>query len=289
MISLFYFRIAITTNGILISHSDDGLPKKRLPMNASFRTSMGSLWRALLSASLALLAVASQAETVSVAVASNFAAPMKQIATEFEHDTGHKAVLSFGATGQFHAQIKNGAPFELLLAADAQTPLKLEQEGLAWAGTRRSYAIGRLVLWSRRPGLVDEAGTVLRTGKFEKLALANPKLAPYGAAAWQVLAQLGLSDTLRPRIVEAANISQALQFVASGNAALGFVAMAQVFEGGRLREGSAWVVPEQMHTPLRQDLVLLLPGKGKPAAQALLTYMQSPKARAIIASFGYTL
>ena len=245
--------------------------------------------RTLLLASLSLLTAVSQAETVSVAVASNFAAPMKQIAAQFERDTGHKAVLSFGATGQLHAQIKNGAPFELLLAADAQTPLKLEQEGLALAGTRRSYAIGRLVLWSRTPGLVDAGGQVLRTGKFEKLALANPKLAPYGAAAWQVLEQLSLSDALRPRIVEAANISQAVQFVASGNAALGFVAMAQVFESGKLREGSAWVVPETMHSPLRQDSVLLLPGKGKPAAQALLEYLQSPKARAIIASFGYTL
>ena len=258
-------------------------------MTASVLSRLASLRRALLLASLALPALASQAEPVSVAVASNFAAPMKLIATEFERDTGHKAVLSFGATGQFHAQIKNGAPFELLLAADAQTPLKLEQETLVVPGTRRTYAVGRLVLWSRTPGLVDEAGKVLRSGKFEKLALANPKLAPYGAAAWQVLHKLDLSEALKPRIVEAASIGQTLQFVTSGNAALGFVAMAQVFEGGKLREGSAWVVPEQMHTPLRQDMVLLLPGRDKPAALALLAYLQSPKAQAIVQSFGYAL
>lgn len=247
------------------------------------------LRRALLLASLALPALASQAGSVNVAVASNFAAPMKQIAAAFERDTGHKAVLSFGATGQFHAQIKNGAPFEMLLAADAQTPLKLEEEGLAQAGTRRTYAVGRLVLWSRTPGLVDDTGQVLRSGKFDKLALANPKLAPYGAAAWQVLGSMGLSEALKPRIVEAAHIGQALQFVASGNAALGFVAMAQVFEDGKLREGSAWVVPEQMHSPLRQDMVLLLPGRGKPAALALMAYLQGPKAQAIVQSFGYAL
>ncbi|MEI7782876.1 MAG: molybdate ABC transporter substrate-binding protein [Betaproteobacteria bacterium] len=258
-------------------------------MTATALSCLHRLRRTLLLIGLALPALASQAGSVSVAVAANFAAPMKLIAEAFERDTGHKAVLSIGATGQFHAQIKNGAPFELLLAADAQTPLKLEQEGLTLAGTRRTYAIGRLVLWSRTPGLVDESGQVLRSGKFEKLALAKPKLAPYGAAAWQVLDKLSLSEALKPRIVEAASIGQTLQFVASGNAALGFVAMAQVFEGGKLREGSAWVVPEQMHTPLRQDMVLLLPGRDKPAALALLAYLQSPRAQAIVQSFGYAL
>jgi len=258
-------------------------------MTASALSCLARLRRVLMLASLALTGLASQAGSVSVAVASNFAAPMKQIAAAFERDTGHKAVLSLGATGQFHAQIKNGAPFELLLAADAITPLQLEKEGLTLAGTRRTYAVGRLVLWSRTAGLVDEAGQVLRSAGFAKLALANPKLAPYGAAAWQVLDKLGLSEALKPRIVEASNIGQTLQFVASGNAALGFVAMAQVYEEGKLREGSAWLVPEQMHAPLRQDMVLLLPARGKPAAQALLDYLHSPRARAIVQSFGYTL
>lgn len=233
------------------------------------------------------LSMVTIAGEVSVAVASNFTAPMKVIAQAFERDTGHQAILSFGATGQFYAQIKNGAPFAVLLAADDQTPAKLEREGVAVTGTRFTYATGKIVLWSKKAELVDDKGEVLKTGKFDKLALANPKLAPYGAAAMQVLDKLNLAKQLGPKLVEAANIGQAFQFVSSGNAALGFVALSQVFENGKLKEGSGWLVPSNLYSPIKQDAVLLTPGKESVAAKALLQYLRSDKAKAIIVSFGY--
>lgn len=227
------------------------------------------------------------AAQTTVAVASNFTAPMKALAQAFERDTGHPLTLAFGATGQFYAQIRNGAPFAVLLSADDDTPLKLEREGLAVAGTRLTYATGRLALWSRQPGLVDPQGQVLRTGRFDKLAIANPKLAPYGTAALQTLQALGLHERLTPKLVEGANVTQAYQFAASGNAALAFVAVAQVFENGQLREGSAWVVPDTLHEPLAQVAVLLKVGQNNPAAAALLQYLRTEKAQAIIRSYGY--
>ena len=226
---------------------------------------------------------------VSVAVASNFTAPMKVIAQAFERDTGHKAILSFGATGQFYAQIKNGAPFTVLLAADDETPARLEREGVAVLGTRFTYATGKVVLWSKKADLVDAKGEILKTGKFDKLALANPKLAPYGAAAMQILEKMNLTKQLGPKLVEASNIGQTFQFVSSGNAALGFVALSQVFENGKLKEGSGWVVPSNLYSPIKQDAVLLTSGKANVAAQALLQYLRSDKAKAIIVSFGYDL
>lgn len=243
----------------------------------------------------ALLAVATlslglaQAAEVSVAVATNFTVPAQKIAAAFEHDTGHKAVLAFGATGKFYAQIKNGAPFQVLLAADDDTPARLEKEGLTLAGTRFTYAIGRLVLWSQQPGLVDDKGEVLRTASFAHLAIANPKLAPYGLAAMETLDKLGLLSALQPRLVQGENIGQAYQFVATGNAALGFVALSQVMSEGRITNGSAWVVPAHWHTPIRQDAVVLAAGKDNPAAVALATYLKGEKARGIIRSFGYEL
>ena len=226
---------------------------------------------------------------VSVAVASNFTAPMKVIAQAFERDTGHKAILSFGATGQFYAQIKNGAPFTVLLAADDETPARLEREGVAVLGTRFTYATGKVVLWSKKADLVDAKGEILKTGKFDKLALAHPKLAPYGAAAMQILEKMNLTKQLGPKLVEASNIGQTFQFVSSGNAALGFVALSQVFENGKLKEGSGWVVPSNLYSPIKQDAVLLTSGKANVAAQALLQYLRSDKAKAIIVSFGYDL
>ena len=238
---------------------------------------------------LALLAccAAARAGEVSVAVAANFSAPMQKIAQAFEQQTGHKALLSFGSTGAFYAQIRNGAPFQLLLAADDETPLRLEQEGLAVAGSRFTYAIGRLVLWSKQPGLVDGQGAVLRGGRFERLALANPRLAPYGTAAQETLTKLGLLAALRPRIVQGENIGQTYQFVASENAELGFIALSQVIADGRIAQGSAWIVPADLHAPLRQDAVLLAPGREQPAVQALLAFLKGETARAVIRSFGY--
>jgi molybdate transport system substrate-binding protein len=231
----------------------------------------------------------SLAAEVSVAVAANFSAPMKVIAQAFERETGHKAVLSFGATGQLYAQIKNGAPFSILLAADELTPAKIEKEGLGVTNTTFTYAIGQLVLWSKNPGRVDEQGEILKKGGFTKLAIANPKLAPYGAAAVEVLNHLGVMHQVKPKIVEGANIAQTFQFVFSENAELGFVALSQVYENGKLKQGSGWRVPNSMYSPIKQDAILLNSGRDNPAALALMQYLQSNAAKRVIQDFGYEL
>ena len=238
-------------------------------------------------ASLVIASSVALADDIAVAVAANFTAPMQKIAAEFEKDTGHKVQLSFGATGKFYAQIKNGAPFEILLAADDTTPEKLGKEGAAVAGSRFTYAIGRLVLWSAKADYVDDAGAVLKKGEFAHLSIANPKLAPYGQAAIETLTSLKLLDVVQSKFVQGENIAQTHQFVASGNAELGFVALSQVMKEGKIGEGSAWVVPQDLHQPIRQDAVLLATGKDKPAAAALLQYLGSEKSKAIIKSFGY--
>jgi molybdate transport system substrate-binding protein len=232
-------------------------------------------------------AVSVRAAEVSVAVAANFTAPMKAIAAGFEKDTGHKATLAFGATGKFYAQIKNGAPFQMLLSADDETPARLEREGLTVAGSRFTYAVGSLVLWSSKPGYVDARGEVLKQGDYKKLALANPRLAPYGRAAMEVLAGLGLTETATPRFVLGENIAQTYQFVSTGNAELGFVALSQVMQEGRVTSGSAWIVPGKLHAPIRQDAVILVAGKDNAAASALMAYLKGDKARAIMGTYGY--
>jgi molybdate transport system substrate-binding protein len=234
-----------------------------------------------------LLPLVAHSAEVTVAVAANFTAPIKVIAQDFEKETGHKVNLAFGATGQLYAQIKNGAPFSLLLSADNKTPERIEMERLGVAGTRFTYATGMLVLWSTKTDLVDGRGEILKSGEFEKIAIANPKLAPYGAAAMEVVEKMGLTAAITPKIVEGANISQTFQFVSSGNAALGFVALSQVFENGRIKEGSGWVVPSKMHKPIQQDAILLNASQGNPAALALMQYLRSDKAKAVIRSFGY--
>ena len=235
----------------------------------------------------ALLAGAAHADTVSVAVAANFTAPMQKIAAEFAKDTGHKAELSFGATGKFYAQISNGAPFGMLLAADDTTPAKIAREGKGVADSRFTYAVGKLVLWSKQDGYVDAQGAVLKTGKFQHVAIANPKLAPYGLAAEQTLTQLGLLEQIKPKFVQGENIGQTYQFAATGNAELGFVALSQVMEDGKIKSGSAWLVPSSMHEPIRQDAIVLNTAKDNAAAKALMDYLRGDKARAIITSFGY--
>jgi len=227
------------------------------------------------------------ADQVQVAVAANFTAPMQKIAAEFEKDTGHKAQLIFGSTGKFYAQISNGAPFEVLLSADAATPSKLVSEGSAVAASQMTYAIGKLVLWSAKPGLVDSKGEVLKRTDLAHVAYCNPALAPYGAAAVQAMKSLGVFDALQPKLVQGENITQAYQFVVSGNAEMGFVALSQVFKDGKISDGSAWVVPSDLYQPIRQDAVILEKGHGKPAAEALVKFLKSDKARAIIRSFGY--
>jgi molybdate transport system substrate-binding protein len=238
---------------------------------------------------LLTLAPLARAETVRVAVAANFSAAMEKIAADFAKATGHEAELSFGATGKFYAQIKNGAPFGVLLSADTSTAERLEREALGIPGTRRTYAIGKLVLWSAQPGVVDPKGDVLKKGTFKHLALANPETAPYGAAAVQVLTKLDLLQALKPKLVQGENIAQAYQFAASGNAELGFVALSQVIKGGKITEGSAWMVPPELYDPIRQDAILLSAGKANPAATALLDYLKGDEARAVILSYGYAL
>lgn len=230
-----------------------------------------------------------QAAEVQVAVAANFTAPMQKIAAQFEQDTGHKAALSFGSTGKFYAQIKNGAPFQVLLAADDETPARLEQEGAAVVGSRFTYAIGKLVLWSARTAIVDGQGEVLKRGGFDHIALANPRLAPYGAAAVEAMKALGVYDKLAPKFVQAENIAQAYQFIATENALLGFVALSQVMEEGKLKAGSAWIVPTSLYGAIRQDGVILDKGRGNPAAEALMSYLKGDKARAVIKAYGYDL
>lgn len=242
-------------------------------------------WHQLFATVLLCFAFNAQASEVWVAVAANFTAAMQKIAPLFEQETGHKLSVAYGSTGRFYAQIKNGAPFQVLLAADDETPAKLEKEGLGVAGSRMTYAVGRLVLWSKQPGLVDKQGEVLTTGKFEKLAMADPKLAPYGLAAMETLTQLGLLDQLKPKLVQGENIAQTYQFVITQNAQLGFVALSQI----KPQEGSSWVVPSHLHSPIRQDAIVLAKGKDEPAARALLQFLRSEKARAIIRSLGYEI
>lgn len=240
---------------------------------------------------IATLAIGWQAEAaeIQVAVAANFTAPMKQIAAEFEKETGNKVQLAFGATGKFYAQIKNAAPFEILLAADDETPTKLVKEGLAVASSQFTYATGKLVLWSAKPAICDEKGEVLKKAGFDHIALANPKLAPYGAAAVEAMKALGVHDNLQARFVMGENIGQTFQFVKSGNALLGFVALSQVMKDGKIDEGSAWIVPANLYQPIRQDAVILDKGKGKPEVEALMKYLKGDTARKIILPYGYDL
>jgi molybdate transport system substrate-binding protein len=250
--------------------------------------------RLMLAFASTLFAGVAQAGEVTVAVAANFTAPMQKIAQAFEQDTGHKALLAFGATGKFYAQIKNGAPFAVLLAADDETPTRLEKEGFTVAGTRFTYATGRLALWSKQLNLVDDKGEVLRSPNLDKrgihkIAMADPKLAPYGAAALEVIQKLGVQANVTPKLVQGESIGQTYQFVSTENAQLGFVALSQISFDGRITQGSAWVVPQDLHTPLKQDAVLLNAGKDNATAVALLKYLQSDSAKAIIRRYGYAL
>lgn len=229
------------------------------------------------------------ADEVKVAVAANFTAPIQAIAPEFEKATGHKLVASFGATGQIYAQIKNGAPFDVFLSADDSTPAKLESEGDIAPGSRFTYAIGSLVLWSADANYLDGTDAALKAGQFKHLSIANPKAAPYGLAATQVLDKLGLTATVKSKLVEGQNITQAHQFVSTGNAELGFVALSQVYKDGKVTSGSAWIVPDDMYDPIKQDAVILKQGANNPAAAALVEYLKGPEAAKVIKSFGYKL
>jgi molybdate transport system substrate-binding protein len=227
------------------------------------------------------------AAEIRVAVAANFMHTMKEITAVFEKDTGHKVALTQGSTGKLYAQISQGAPFDVFLSADDETPGKLAREGKAIANTQFTYAIGRLVLWSPRTDLVDEGGQVLKTDKFRFLAMANARVAPYGRAAVQTMQKLGVLSLVEPRAVQGESITQTFQFVSTGNAQLGFVALSQIINNGKITPGSAWIVPESMHESLKQDAILLKSAKDATAAIALLNFMQSDKAKKIIAAHGY--
>ena len=243
----------------------------------------------LLSVLVMLAAGAGQvrAAEAQVAVAANFAEPMRAVAAVLQKTTGHTLKVATGASGAFYTQIRHGAPFDVFLSADNERPTQLEQDGLAQPGTRFTYATGRLVLWSARAGRVDAQGALLRAADLGKLAYANPRTAPYGAAAVQVMERLGLSAALAPRLVQGESIGQAYGFVKTGNADAGFVAMSQVLESGQLKEGSMWVIPQAYHDPIRQDAVLLRKGADNEAAKALLKLLQSPAIKDLIRTYGY--
>jgi molybdate transport system substrate-binding protein len=244
--------------------------------------------RFFIALSVLMFSVSSHAGEVRAAVAANFTGPAKLIAEQFQADTGHSVKLSYGSTGKFYSQIKAGAPFDVFLAADDTTPEKVAKDGLGDSANRFTYAIGTLVLWSRKPGYVDDKGHVLQ-GKFDKLAIANPRLAPYGVAAQETLEGLGLWNGVKDRIVMGENITQTWQFAGTGNADLAFVALSQTIKDGKTIEGSQWVVPKHLYTPIRQDAIILNSVQDKAAAEAFMKYMKSSRATAIIKSFGYDL
>lgn len=227
-----------------------------------------------------------QAEQVQVAVAANFVPPFKEIAAEFQKATGHTAQLSAGSSGKFYAQITNGAPFEVFFSADDERPKLLEEEGLGVKGSRFTYAVGRLVLWSPDPQLVKGEET-LRSGAFKHLAMANPKTAPYGTAAMQAMKNLKVWDQLQSKIVQGENLGQTSGFIDSGNAELGFLALSQVMDPKLKGKGSRWDVPTSLHDPIAQDVVLLAKGEGNPAAKALLDFVRGPQGLQIIERYGY--
>jgi molybdate transport system substrate-binding protein len=228
--------------------------------------------------------VVASAASVNVAVAANFTDAAKEIATAFKAKTGDDAVLTFGSSGQFYTQIKQGAPFQILLSADIDRPKKLAAEGAADKASEFTYAIGKLVLWSKTPAYVKGAET-LKSGAFSKISIADPAAAPYGTAAIETMKALDVYDTLKPKVVQGSSIAQAYQFVATGNAELGFVALSQVMKPG----GSRWMVPQNLYTPIKQDAIILDNGKSNPTAQEFMTFLKGPEATATIKKFGYVI
>lgn len=243
----------------------------------------------LLGALLATVAQVANAGEVTAAVAANFTVPVQQIVELFQKETGHTVKLSFGSSGKFYSQIKEGAPFDVFLAADEKNPKLLEADGLAVKDSRFVYALGKLVLWSAKPGFVDDKGAVLSKGGYNKIAYADPKLAPYGLAAQETLQKLKLWDTVQSKLVTGESITQTFQFAATGNADLAFIALAQITKDGKVSEGSFWLVPADMYNPIKQSAVQLSAAKDPAAAKAFMAFLKSEKALAIIRSFGYGL
>ena len=248
-----------------------------------------NLWVAVGALLFGTMAGPVNAGEVNAAVAANFTEPMQMIVAQFQKDTGHMVKLSFGSTGKFYSQIKEGAPFDVLVAADVKNSKLLEDEGLGVNGSRFVYAEGKLVLWSAKPGFVDDKGAVLSKGGYNKIAYADPKLAPYGLAAKETLEKLNLWDAVQSKLVTGESITQTYQFAATGNADLAFVALSQITKEGKVKDGSYWMVPSTMYSPILQSAVLLSSAKDKEAAQALIAFLKGEKAKAVIRSFGYEL
>lgn len=244
------------------------------------------MFRCLIALLALLIAVPAFAADVQVAVAANFTEPAKEIAAAYDKASGNHSVLVFGSSGAFYTQMQHGAPFEVFLSADAERPEKAEAEGLGVKGTRFTYATGKLVLYSAKPATVDGRGIVLKRGIFDHVAIADPVAAPYGLAAVQTIAKMGLTDALAPKIVKGSSITQAYQFVATGAADLGFVALSQVID---VKQGSRWIVPQSFHAPIDQQAILLKVGAGNPAAAGFLKFLRSPLAIAIIKRYGYAV
>jgi molybdate transport system substrate-binding protein len=240
------------------------------------------LFSALMTIFAATPAVAGQ---TNVAVAANFTEPAKEIAKLFKAKTGHEAIPSFGASGAFFAQIANDAPFQVFLSADAERPKAAVDKGYAVPGSEFTYAIGKLVLWSKVVD-VTKGDEALKAGAFSTLSIANPNAAPYGAASIETMKALGVYDSLAAKIVQGESIAQAFQFVDTKNAEVGFVALSQL---KAVTEGSRWVVPQNLYTPIRQDAVLLKKGENDEASKAFLIFLKGPEARAVIEKFGYAL
>lgn len=239
------------------------------------------------------LAVGARAETVTVAAATNFIAPLKAIKTEFEKSTDHRLVLSFASSGKLFAQISNGAPFDVFLSADQVKPEKLGKLKLARSDSQFTYAIGRLVLWSNHSDVLSfdksdsDIRSILNSSNYNKLTLANPRLAPYGQAAMEVIKALGAYESNKQRLVKGENIAQSFQFVQSGNASMGFIAFSQLLQNNENAKGSAWIVPQRLYKPIRQDAILTLRGAQNSAALAFYRFLQSDDAQALIQTFGY--
>ncbi len=234
-------------------------------------------------------AMAASAENVSVAVAANFKEPLQEIAAKFQHATGHTVSISSESSGKIVSQIKNGASYDIFLSADETKPIKLEKEGAIVPGSRFTYAIGKLALWSAKPNYVDSKGYVLKTGSYSHVAIADPKLAPYGLAAIQTLQKLGLSSVVNDKLVVGKNIGTTFGYIQTGNAELGFVALSQIYKNGKLTHGgSYWQVPSSYYKPIRQDAVLLLAGQHNAAAVALMKYLKSPAAHKVMKAYGYS-
>lgn len=234
-----------------------------------------------------LTAHPAQADDIHIAAAANFATPLRALTEDFRKRSGHNLLVSPEATGKLYAQIKNGAPFDVFLSADQTTPTRLGEEGNAVKSSQFTYGIGKLVLWSSNPATVDAKGEVLKSSLAKHMAIANPKTAPYGAAAVSVMESLGVYSSWQARLVQGENIAQTFQFVSTGNAELGFIAFSQVIKDGKIGIGSGWIVDGKLHAPLKQDVILLNTGKDKPGASAFLTYLKSNAAKTIINSYGY--